>query len=275
MSLPGTHRIPVRGGLVLRAEVLGEGAPVLLLHGFSGSVEAWGDRILRGLADTHRVIAVDLPGHGASDAPADPARYALESVVEDLAYVLGELGAPRAHWIGYSMGGRVALGAAILAPERLNRLVLEGASPGLASEEERSARRSQDEELAQRLEGEGIESFVDAWAALPIFASQRRLPQLLRDAERRRRLGNDARALAACLRGLGTGAQPSFWDRLGEVRAPVLLLTGGQDLKFSAIASAMSASLRESQALTVPSAGHAVHLESPEPWLEAVTAWLG
>jgi 2-succinyl-6-hydroxy-2,4-cyclohexadiene-1-carboxylate synthase len=274
MSHPGSHRIPVRGGLVVRAEVLGEGPPVLLLHGFTGSVEAWGEGILHGLAESHRVIAVDLPGHGRSDAPADPARYSLPAVMEDLACVLDELGATHADWIGYSMGGRVALGAATLAPERVNRLVLEGASPGLATEEERIARRAQDEELAERLERDGIEAFVDEWAALPIFASQQRLPRLIRDGERGRRLGNDPRALAACLRGLGTGSQPSYWERLGEVRAPVLLLTGEMDLKFTAIAAAMSESLPDCQVLTVPSAGHAVHLEAPEPWLEAVTSWL-
>jgi 2-succinyl-6-hydroxy-2,4-cyclohexadiene-1-carboxylate synthase len=275
VSVSGIQRIEVRDGLVLRAEVLGEGAPVLLLHGFSGSVEAWGDRILRGLAQTHRVIAVDLPGHGGSDAPLAPARYALPSVVEDLSLLLSALGVQRAHWIGYSMGGRVALGAALLAPERVHRLVLESASPGLASDEERGARRAQDEELARRIERDGIEAFVDGWAALPLFRSQQRLPRLVLDAERRRRLKNAPRALATCLRGLGTGVQPSFWGRLGEVRAPVLLLTGEEDAKFGGIARAMSASIPECQALVIPSAGHAVHLEAPEPWLEAVKAWLG
>jgi 2-succinyl-6-hydroxy-2,4-cyclohexadiene-1-carboxylate synthase len=274
-GMTGSHRIQVRTGLVLRAEVRGEGAPVLLLHGFTGSVEAWGDRILAGLAKSYRVIAVDLPGHGRSDAPDDPTRYALPSVVEDLSYLLGELSAVNAHWVGYSMGGRVALGAALLTPERVGRLVLEGASPGLASSEERSARRAQDEALALRLEAEGIESFVEEWAALPLFDSQRRLPQSLRDAQRARRLGNDPHALAACLRRLGTGAQPSFWDRLAEVRAPVLLLTGEEDRKFTDVAATMARSLPECHALIVPSAGHAVHLESPEPWLEAVKSWLG
>jgi 2-succinyl-6-hydroxy-2,4-cyclohexadiene-1-carboxylate synthase len=245
-----------------------------LLHGFSGSVEAWGDRILARLAESHRVIAVDLPGHGQSDRPANASRYALPAVVEDLSFLLGSFGAPNAHWVGYSMGGRIALGAAVLAPERVLRLVLEGASPGLASEPDRRARRDQDEALAFRLEQEGIQAFVAAWTALPLFESQRRLPESIRDGMRRRRLRNDPQALAACLRGLGAGAQPSFWERLAEVRAPVLLLTGDDDRKFTDIAAEMSRLLPESRALTVPSAGHTVHLEQPDAWLEAVTSWL-
>jgi 2-succinyl-6-hydroxy-2,4-cyclohexadiene-1-carboxylate synthase len=96
----------------------------------------------------------------------------------------------------------------------------------------------------------------------------------VRAAERARRLRNDPRALAACLRGLGTGAQPSFWDRLTEVRAPALLLTGEEDAKFTDIARGMAAALPECLHVGVPSAGHAVHLEAPDAWLEAVNAWL-
>src|SRR5690606_4372959 len=198
----------------------GEGPPLLLLHGFTGAADSWPDRTLAGLSRTHRVIAPDLPGHGRSDAPPDPARYALPRVVDDLAYLLGELGAASATWVGYSMGGRIALGAAVLAPERVERLVLEGASPGLADEEERRTRRAQDEALARRLESEGIRAFVDHWESLPIFASQQRLPAPTQEAQRTRRLRSDPLGLAACLRGLGTGSQPSFWERLGEVRAP-------------------------------------------------------
>lgn len=262
------------GGLGLHVEERGEGPPLLLLHGFSGSVEAWGERILSGLAGDHRVLAVDLHGHGRSDAPGDPARYALESVVEDLAWVLAASGASRAHWVGYSMGGRVALGAAVLAPERVDRLVLEGASPGLAGGADRRARRESDEELAQRLEAEGIDAFVEAWTALPLFASQRRLPEAVRATERERRGRNRPEALAACLRGLGTGSQPSLWTRLADVTSPVLLLTGEDDARFAELAGRMAAALPHATRVAVPGAGHAVHLEAPGAWLGAVGSFL-
>jgi 2-succinyl-6-hydroxy-2,4-cyclohexadiene-1-carboxylate synthase len=269
-----SHRVRLRSGLSLHTEVRGEGPPLLLLHGFTGSAAAWGDRILSGLAQLRRVIAVDLPGHGRSDRPVDRACYALPAVVQGLCELLDALDAPSADWVGYSMGGRVALGAAVLAPERVARLVLEGASPGLATEEERTARREQDEALARRLEAAGIEAFIDEWASLPIFASQRRLPERVRAAERERRLANDPRALAACLRGLGTGSQPSFWERLAEVRAPALLLTGDEDAKFTRIAAQMASRLPHAESATVPGAGHCAHLEAPGPWLEVVTSWM-
>lgn len=269
------ERITVRGGLALRAVERGEGPPILLIHGFTGSIDAWGDRILGGLAETHRVIAVDLPGHGRSDAPTEPAPYALGEVVAALAELLGEMGAPRAHWIGYSMGGRIALGAALLAPERVDRLVLEGASPGLEDEDERKARREQDEALAKRLEREGIAPFVDAWAELPLFETQRRLPEAVRAAQKERRLRNDPAALAACLRGLGTGVQPSFWDRLGDVRARTLLVTGEEDGKFTDVAEQMARRIPECRQVVVPGVGHAVHLEASGAWLEAVRGWVG
>jgi 2-succinyl-6-hydroxy-2,4-cyclohexadiene-1-carboxylate synthase len=260
---------------MLRVVVRGVGPPVLLLHGFMGSADSWGERILSGLARSHRVLAVDLPGHGWSDAPTDPAKYALHAVVEDIASLMGEMGMPRADWIGYSMGGRVALGAAVLAPERVGRLVLEGASPGIELESERKERRESDELLARSLEIEGMRPFLDAWSELPLFASQRRLPQVVRDLERKRRLQNRPDSLAACLRGLGTGAQPSLWDRLPELKSPVLLLTGAEDEKFGRIAERMVERLpTTSQHIVVPSAGHAVYLEAPEAWLEAVTPWL-
>jgi 2-succinyl-6-hydroxy-2,4-cyclohexadiene-1-carboxylate synthase len=239
-----------------------------------GSADSWGDPILIGLAQTHRVLAVDLPGHGWSDAPTDAGRYALPRLVADLDDLLGKLGVRRADWVGYSMGGRIALGAALLAPERVARLVLESSTAGLETESERQERRASDELLAERLERDGMKAFLDAWSELPLFASQRRLARAVQDAERERRLRSRPEALAACLRGLGTGAQPSFWDRLPEVRSSVLLITGEEDQKFEALAERMAAKLSRSQHVVIPGAGHATHLEAPEAWLQAVTPWL-
>lgn len=272
---PRERRVPVEEGLALRVHERGAGPPLLLLHGFTGSVEAWGEPLLAALACGHRVLAVDLHGHGRSDAPADPARLTVERVVDDLARVLEALDAPRATWVGYSMGGRVALAAAALRPGRVDRLVLESASPGLASAEERRQRREDDEARARDLEEGGIEAFVERWMALPLFATQRSLPRPVREAERRRRLGNRPGALAASLRGMGTGSQPSFWEALPSVRAPALLLTGAEDAKFRGLADAMAASLPDARRRDVAGAGHAVHLEAPDAWIEAVRGFLG
>lgn len=271
-------KVEVGAGLALRLvdrgpDRSGGGPPLLLLHGFTGSVEAWGERVLEGLAVTRRVLAVDLPGHGGSGLPAIGG-LALDAVVRHLVEALDRVGVERPVWIGYSMGGRVALGAAVLRPERVSGLVLESASPGLESEEERTRRRALDEERAAALEADGLEAWVGDWMALPLFASQRELPADVRARERRRRLGNSAEGLARTLRELGTGSQPSFWDDLAGVGVPVLLLTGDRDAKFSRIADAMARRLPMARRAGVPSAGHAVHLEAPRAWLAAVREFL-
>jgi len=268
-------RVMLRDGTRLHVRASGSGEPLLLLHGFTGSGESWGERVVAGLARSRRVLAVDLPGHGLSDAPREPGRYAMEAVVADLCDMLDGFGIGTVDWVGYSMGGRVALGAAVLAPRRVRRLVLEGASPGVSGERERSERRIADAVLARRTRAEGIEWFVTEWEKRPVFATQHGLPSDLRAAQRGRRLANDPEALAACLGGLGVGSQPSFWRDLDGVNGPVLVLVGEKDAKFREIGRAMVARLPEARMEIVPGAGHAVHLEAPDAWLERVGAFLG
>ncbi len=273
-----SRRVRLGDGLLLH--YLEEGAngsePLLLLHGFSGSSDAWGGGLLRDLAmrTDRRVIAVDLPGHGLSDDPGEPARYALPAVARTLVEFLEALGIRRAVWIGYSMGGRVALGTAVLHPERIAGLVLESTSPGLPTAEEREVRRASDEALAARIEAGGIEAFVDYWSELPLFATQSRLPTEVRASIRRRRLENRPPALAACLRGMGTGSQPSFWEDLVGLKMPSLILVGEQDPKFTKVGRRMVRRIPTAGLMEVPGAGHAVHLEQPVEWSAAVVAFL-
>lgn len=268
------NELVLRDGVALRLHLRGRGPALLLVHGFTGSSAAWGAGVCEPLARAGRLIAVDLPGHGQSDPVRDPSRYEPRELVADLCEVLDAQGIPDAVWIGYSMGGRLALAAAVHQPERVRALVLEGASPGLREAAERRARRAADEELARRLERDGIEAFVEHWMAQPLFASQAELAADLSSRERRRRLANDAHALAACLRGFGTGAQPSFWDALPGLRIPVLLLTGERDRKFRGIADAMAAALPCATRAEVAGAGHATHLENPPAFANRVCEFL-
>ena len=99
---------------------------------------------------------------------------------------------------------------------------------------------------------------------LPMWSSQQGLPPQLLAEQRALRLGNRARGLAGSLRGMGTGAQESFWDHLREIDKPVLIIAGGLDAKFKAIARDMHDAMPASQIAIVANAGHAVHLEQPE-----------
>ena len=223
--------VTLRDGLRMNVRIHGQGDPLLLVHGFTGSSLGWGEELISGLGQAHQVVAVDLVGHGESEVSSDPARYVVDELLQDLGQVLDALEIQRARWLGYSMGGRIALAAAVLTPDRVSSLILESASPGLPQEGERRARRRADEALAEGILRGGMEAFVDHWLGLPLFATQGKLPSAIRTQTKERKLQNTPEALAACLRGMGTGAQPSFWESLPQVTVPTLLLAGEEDRK--------------------------------------------
>jgi 2-succinyl-6-hydroxy-2,4-cyclohexadiene-1-carboxylate synthase len=206
--------------------------------------------------------------------PAEPERYDMEQAVADLTALLDRLGISRAAWLGYSMGGRVALQFAEAQPARVAALVLESASPGIADPAERAARVRSDEALADFIEQEGIAAFVDRWERLPLFASQVRLPDATREALYRQRLANDPVGLANSLRGIGQGAQAPIHDRLGEVEAPALLVVGEEDAKFRCLAADMCSAMPAARVETIAGAGHAPHLEQPNAFQEIVLDFL-
>ena len=263
-------------GLVLRVVQSGRGAPVLLLHGFTGSGTTW-DALRSALHAAFTVITVDLTGHGRSDAPADPARYALGRFSGDLLAVLDSLGIGRVALLGYSMGGRAALDFALRHHARVAALVLESTSPGIADEAERAARSASDAALAARIERDGVAAFVDEWERLPLWASQETLAADARAQLRRQRLANDATGLANSLRGAGAGATAAVTHQLGNITVPVQLIAGERDPKYVALARLIAASAyaaSTTELVVVAGAGHAVHLERPAEFAGLVERFL-
>ena len=208
-------------------------------------------------------VAVDLPGHGRSDVPADLSRFGHDAVSADLVTIMEHLGYQQFATLGYSMGGRLALALALEYPHKVSALVLESASPGLPTDAERRARRRQDEALARQIEAEGVCRFVRYWEDLPLFTSQQGLTDGQRAALRRQRLRNSAAGLAGSLRAAGTGSQPSYWGLLPRLTAPTLLLTGALDSKYCAIARKMKSANPGLTVRQVEAAGHCIHLEQP------------
>lgn len=215
---------------------------LVLLHGFTQTGRSWAP-VVALLQGRYRCFAPDLPGHGDASRRR-PATF------DAVAAYLAALQPERLVLCGYSMGGRLALDFAVRHPERVERLILIGASPGIAGEQERAERRRADLALADRIEAIGLEAFVDEWARLPLFASQ---PRDVADAARADRMRNTAEGLAASLRGMGTGVMEPLWDRL-----PAATWVAGEfDAKFRGIAE------RVSTPVVIPGAGHAAHLEQP------------
>jgi 2-succinyl-6-hydroxy-2,4-cyclohexadiene-1-carboxylate synthase len=235
---------------------------VLMLHGFTGSGASWQPVIAR-LGERYRAIAPDIRGHAsASDVrPVD-----LDGVLDDIERSLAaaELACEqRFVLVGYSQGGRIALHAA-LDPrfrERISKLVLIGSSPGLATAQEREARRAADEHLAAEFERLTIEAIAARWAQTPILGGITEAQAQQANADR---LRSTPAGLAAALRGLGTGALPSLWERLPQITAPVSLIAGERDGKFRAVCVQMADHLNDATIHTVPGTGHAVQLEDPQ-----------
>jgi 2-succinyl-6-hydroxy-2,4-cyclohexadiene-1-carboxylate synthase len=178
------------------------------------------------------------------------------------------------HLLGYSMGGRLALYIALHYPNSVASLILESASPGLADDAARQLRRQQDNALADRIERDGIVTFIEFWTQLSLWESQQQLPEKVRAALYQRRLQNDPIGLANSLRGMGTGVQPSLWSQLGTLQMPTHLIVGALDQKFVAIAHEMAAAMDAVRLDVVAGAGHTVHLERPLRFAEHITLFL-
>jgi 2-succinyl-6-hydroxy-2,4-cyclohexadiene-1-carboxylate synthase len=234
---------------------------LLLLHGFTHTGASW-DPVVAALAGRYRVLAPDMRGHGSA---SDSEPVGLAEVVSDLSALAGAAPFTLA---GYSMGGRLALHAALAKPEQVERLVLIGASPGIADPAERAARRADDERLAAELEQTPIEELARRWATgTPVLAGQ---PPDVAAAAYADRLRNTPAGLARALRGFGTGALPSLWERLGELAMPVALVVGERDTKFRGLAAEMAAAIPSAEVIVIPGTGHAVHLEAPARIAEVI-----
>jgi 2-succinyl-6-hydroxy-2,4-cyclohexadiene-1-carboxylate synthase len=233
---------------------------LVLVHGFTQTARSWRD-LAADLSADHEVVAVDAPGHGASGS----VRLGLTDGARAIAAAGGA-----GIYVGYSMGARYVLRAALARPDLVTGAVLLGVNPGIEDATERAARRDTDDALARRIERDGVAAFLDHWLALPLFAS---LPRSAADVDDRRR--NTAAGLASSLRLAGTGAEPDVWAAVGDLTMPVLVLAGAQDPKFRAIGERLAAAIGPNAGfIAVPGAGHAAHLEQPAAFLRLVRAWL-
>jgi 2-succinyl-6-hydroxy-2,4-cyclohexadiene-1-carboxylate synthase len=239
---------------------------LVLLHGFTNTGASW-DQVVAALPERYRPVAPDIRGHGTA---SDARPVSLTAVVSDVG---GTTTGPF-ELVGYSMGGRIALhvALALALAGRVRRLMLIGASPGIADPAARAERRAADDRLADEVERMTIEAFAQRWAQTAVLADQ---PAAVQAAVHADRLRNTPAGLAAALRELGTGALPSLWDRLDEVTVPVELVVGERDEKFRAIGQEMAAALPEARVHVVGGAGHAVHLEAPDAVAEVIAAQAG
>jgi 2-succinyl-6-hydroxy-2,4-cyclohexadiene-1-carboxylate synthase len=220
---------------------------VTFVPGFMQRGEAW-EPVARALAERYRVQCLDFT------------TWTFEERLEEIP-AGGAV-------VGYSMGGRIALHAALRQPDAFRALALIGVSAGV---EDREARHRSDEELAAWIERHSIEEVVERWERQPVFATQ---SAELRTRQRPGRLSHDPRNLAQLLRSAGQGATPPVWDRLHELRRPVLLMVGEYDERYAEAANRMASRTPDARVRIVPGAGHAPQLEQPLPVAELLDEYL-
>lgn len=245
------------------SERVGHSEPesLVLLHGFGGTHRAW-DRVLTHLpAERYRPLALDLPGHG------DQAQIPPPITFDGCAQSVLERSPERFVLAGYSMGGRIALHIALAAPERIDRLVLVSSTAGIEDPLGRARRREHDRRLADEIDAESIDRFVERWRTQPMFAEDPPAVDKLARADQSR---NSPAGVAAALRGVGTGEMTPLWDRLGALTMPVAVLAGERDHKFVGVSERMVLLLPEARLLIVRG-GHCLLFESPQLVADAVS----
>jgi 2-succinyl-6-hydroxy-2,4-cyclohexadiene-1-carboxylate synthase len=265
--------MPILEGADVRLNyfVEGDGPAVTLMHGFTQSGRSWRE-VIATMPAGWRWIVPDLRGHGETRIqPGAPCT--MDACTADLEMLWDHLGIDRTHLVGYSMGGRLALNVAARRPERLISLLTVGAHAGLEGEA-RESRRQGDEALAQRIEKDGLEAFINYWTALPLFAGlERRGPSFVAQVHAER-MRNTTAGLAASLRGMGAGEMEPLWDQLGRVMLPSTFVAGQLDHGYVASARRLASIVPNSRVEIVLRAGHAVHQERPEAFARVLAAHL-
>lgn len=249
--------------------VSGEGEPIVLLHGFTGSMQTW-HYFVKKWRDRFQVITIDLPGHGKTYTKQPKS---MQSFSDDLMKLLANLNINKAHILGYSMGGRTALSFYHYYPEAVQSLTLESATPGLKTEKERHERIKQDEKVVTRI-SEDLTKFVNFWESIPLFDSHKQLPESVKKDLRDERLMQSPHGLIESLQYMGTGIQPSWWSELNKITVPMLLITGELDDKFVKLNKEMNKLISNSELNVITNSGHTPHIEQQEKFDKIVMTFI-
>lgn len=245
---------------------------LVFLHGFLGSGRDW-LHLAKRLSDQFYCLMPDLPGHGDNLGTVDESRLGYEALSEGLYATLSTHRSGPVNLLGYSMGGRLAMAFSLRHPERVSRLILESANPGIGNAKQRAERAALDDRLSERILAEGLRAFLDFWYRLPLFALDGRRPVLLERLVNIR-AQNDPQWMAAVIRSMSPGRQPNLWPQLGELSIPTLLLAGALDAKYETITIRMAEVIASSRRLLIPFTGHNPHSERPTRIAQTVRAFL-
>jgi len=243
---------------------------ILFLHGFMGNVHEF-DEVIKLLFNDFSYLTIDLPGHGKTQVLNDEC-YTITSTAAAIIQLLDKLKIDQCYLIGYSMGGRLALYLTLHFPQRFLKVILESASPGLATETARLARIKGDTQIARKLSRimnkDDFYDFLNNWYQQPIFGDIKNHPQY--QSMISSRLANHPLNLVKSLQFMGTGSQPGLWELLPNNNIPLLLLVGEKDEKFIDINIAITEKCNIAKLQIIPQVGHNIHLENTVAFLQNI-----
>jgi len=244
-----------RDGIKIYYEVHGDGFPLILTHGYSSTSSMWQGQV-GALSKGHKLILWDMRGHGQSDYPDDPNAYSEALTVGDIAALLDVVGANKAIVGGLSLGGYMSLAFYRAHSERVSALLIIDTGPGFKKDDAREAWNTRARDTAERLERDGLE--------------------VLKSASRERSTVShrNAKGLALAARGMLTQRDARVIEALPEIKVPSLVVVGADDTPFLAASDYMTAKIPRAGKVVIPAAGHAVNIDQPQAFIDAVLPFL-
>jgi len=233
---------------------------LVMLHGFMGDHRVF-DHLYSNLSDFCNILAVDLLGHGKSAPSINKESYNESQQINDLLQLLESNHIESPYLYGYSMGGRLALKIALAHTELFKGLILESANCGITDPQDRNQRRKTDRERAREITRD-FDHFLKEWQQLPLFKSPYPVDKQLRDKYISIQQSQNPEALAASLKGFGTGTMLPCCNKLEGLNIPVLLLSGSADQKYQRINTQLARKLPNAHFPSIK-AGHRVHIDHP------------
>ena len=244
-----------RDGVDIYYEVHGSGPPLLLTHGYSSTSGMWQGQIAA-LSKHHKLVLWDMRGHGQSDYPEDPSAYSEALTVGDMAALLDAVGAEQAIVGGLSLGGYMSLAFYRAHPDRVRALLIIDTGPGFKKDEAREVWNKRAHDTGDRFEREGLEVLKSA------------------SRERSSVTHRDASGLARAARGMLTQRDARVIESLPDIKVPSLIVVGADDTPFLAASDYMAAKIPGAQKVVIPAAGHAVNIDQPQAFIDAVLPFL-
>src|SRR5246127_5705055 len=244
-----------RNGVRIYYEVHGDGPPLILTHGYSSTSAMWQGQIAA-LLKQQKLVLWDMRGHGQTGYPENPPDYSEAATVGDIKALLDAVGARRAIVGGLSLGGYMSLAFYRAHPERVSALLIIDTGPGFKKDDAREAGNKRARDTADRSDREGLD--------------------VLKSASRERSTVShrDASGLARAARGMLTQRDAKVIEVLPEIKVPSLVVVGADDTPFLAASDYMAAKIPGARKTVIPAAGHAVNIDQPQAFIDAVLPFL-